>query len=71
MTEDGSMAEEASGMDEFDWVMKVRNDLKKTRKETTEKTRQEQKRQDKTRKNTPFGVSSNQKPSIIPGCSGS
>ena len=23
MAEDGSMAEEASGMDEFDWVMKV------------------------------------------------
>lgn len=23
MSEDGSMAEEASGMDEFDWVMKV------------------------------------------------
>jgi hypothetical protein len=23
MSEDGSIAEEASGMDEFDWVMKV------------------------------------------------
>ena len=25
MSEDGSMAEDAQGMDEFDWVMKVRS----------------------------------------------
>jgi len=28
MSEDGSIAEEASGMDEFDWVMKVRTEKK-------------------------------------------
>ena len=27
MSEDGSIAEEASGMDEFDWVMKVTYEL--------------------------------------------
>ena len=35
MSEDGSIAEEASGMDEFDWVMKVRE--KKKRKEKGKK----------------------------------
>ena len=44
MSEDGSIAEEASGMDEFDWVMKVR----KKRREEKQKKRKEKKRKEKT-----------------------
>ncbi len=45
MSEDGSTAEEASGMDEFDWVMKVRTEKKTKQKEK----RREEKRKEKTR----------------------
>ncbi len=45
MSEDGSIAEEASGMDEFDWVMKVRTE--KERKERLGKNRTEKERKEK------------------------
>ena len=45
MSEDGSIAEEASGMDEFDWVMKVRTE--KERKDRLGKNRSEKERKEK------------------------